>query len=125
MSITRRRVAVLLFLSLFSVGLALGQALPRQVPQVKAAAYLEEQWRLSGAPAVSVAVAYQGRIVFSKGIGFADLDNRVPATSSTVYNIGSVSKVMTVVGVMKLIEQGEIGLDDSIRKYVPEFPDKG
>src|ERR1700730_2790924 len=101
--ITRLCVAILLSLSLFLTGLAQGQPSQIQAPQVKAAAYLEEQWRLSGAPAVSVAVPYQGRIVFSRGIGFADLDNSVPATSSTVYNIGSVSKVIATVAIMKLI----------------------
>jgi len=53
MSITRRQIAVLLLLSLFPTGLAVGQASLTQAPQAKAAAYLEEQWRLSGAPAVS------------------------------------------------------------------------
>jgi CubicO group peptidase (beta-lactamase class C family) len=121
----RLSFAALLLFSSFSAGVALGQSLQAQPPEVKAAAYLEEQWRLTGAPAVSVAVAHKGRIVFSRGIGFADLNNRVPATSSTVYNIGSVSKVITVIAIMKLFEQGKIGLDDPIRKHVPEFPDNG
>ena len=86
---TRLCVAVFLSLSLLLAGRGQTQPSQTQIPQSKATAYLEEQWRLSRAPAVSVAVAYQGRIVFSKGIGLADLDNNVPATSSTVYNIGS------------------------------------
>jgi hypothetical protein len=81
-----------------------------QTPEAQAAAYLKEQWLSSGAPAVSMAVAYKGRIVFSTAVGFADLDNLVPANSSTVYNIGSVSKVMTATAVMQLVEQGRVGL---------------
>lgn len=123
--IVRLSVATLLSLSLFLTSLAQGKAPQPDGSQAKAAAYLEEQWRSSGAPAVSVAVARQGRMVFSKGIGFADLDNSVPATGATVYNIGSVSKVITVVAIMKLLEERKIGLDDPIRKYVPAFPDKG
>ncbi|MFP5288343.1 MAG: serine hydrolase domain-containing protein, partial [Thermoanaerobaculia bacterium] len=54
-----------------------------------------------------------------------DLDNMVPAGGSTVYNIGSVSKTLTAVAVLQLVEQGKVRLDDPIRKYVPSFPDKG
>jgi serine beta-lactamase-like protein LACTB len=124
MFITRLRVAILLSLSLFAADITQGQVSQTQVPQTKAVAYLEKQWRLSGAPAVSVAIAYKGQIVFSKGVGVADLDNSVPATSSTVYNIGSVSKVITTVAIMKLFELGKISLDDPIQKNVPAFPDK-
>lgn len=63
--------------------------------------------------------------MFSGGVGFADLDNMVPATAVTVYNIGSVSKPTAAVAVMQLLEQGRIGLEDPIQKYVPSFPDKG
>lgn len=94
-------------------------------PEAQAALYLGELLRSTGTPAVSAAVASQGRIVFSEGVGFADLDNLVPATGSTVYNIGSVSKANTAVAVMQLVERGSIALDDPIRKYVPAFPDKG
>jgi CubicO group peptidase (beta-lactamase class C family) len=58
-------------------------------------------------------------------VGFADLDNMVPATGNPVYNIGSISKANTAVAVMQLVEQGKVGLDDAIQKYVPSFPDKG
>jgi serine beta-lactamase-like protein LACTB len=78
-----------------------------------------------GTPAVSGAVARGGKIVFSGGAGSIDLENDVPATGQSVYNIGSVSKVMTAIAIMQLVEKGSIALDDDIRKYVPEFPDKG
>jgi CubicO group peptidase (beta-lactamase class C family) len=79
----------------------------------------------TGNPGTSAAVAVKGQIVFSEGAGFADLDNRIRATGSTVYNIGSVSKVNTAVAVMQLVEQGRVSLQDAIQKYVPTFPDKG
>ncbi len=63
-------------------------------------------------------------MVYSAGVGFADLDNLVPANGSTVYNIGSVSKVITAVAVMQLVEQGRVALDDPIQKYAPAFPEK-
>jgi serine beta-lactamase-like protein LACTB, mitochondrial len=90
-----------------------------------ARARLDTLWQSNAVPGISAAVASRGRIVFSGGAGFADLDNMVPATAVTVYNIGSVSKPNTAVAVMQLLEQGKVALDDPIQKYVPAFPDKG
>ncbi len=94
-------------------------------PEARTMAYLQELWRTTGTPGLSAAVMLQGRLVFSQGAGFSDLENLVPATGATVYNIGSVSKAITAVAVLQLVEQGKVGLDDPIQKYVPSFPDKG
>ena len=77
-----------------------------------------------GTPAVSGAVAAGGKIVFSGGAGMIELQNSVAARGDSVYNIGSVSKVITAIAVMQLVERGNVSLDDDIRKYVPEFPAK-
>ena len=76
-------------------------------------------------PSISVAVAANGDIVFSGAVGFADLESETPATPSTVYNIGSVSKTIAGVAVMQLVERGRVDLEDPIQKYAPSFPDKG
>ncbi|MHC4991408.1 MAG: serine hydrolase domain-containing protein [Planctomycetota bacterium] len=78
----------------------------------------------SGTPGVSAAVAFEGEIVFSAGVGHADMNNMVPASGRTVHNIGSISKVNAAVGVMKLVESGAIDLDAPIQTYVPSFPKK-
>lgn len=93
-------------------------------PEARASERLEKTWRSHGAPAMSEAVASGGRLVFSQGKGLADLENLVPATGITVYGIGSVSKVITAVAVMQLVEKGSVRLEDSIRTYVPSFPEK-
>jgi serine beta-lactamase-like protein LACTB, mitochondrial len=94
-------------------------------PDVRAAAYLEKSWQSQGAAGMSVVIAAKGNTIFSQAFGFADLDNLVPATASTVYNMGSISKTETAVAVMQLVEQGKVSLNDPIQKYVPSFPDKG
>lgn len=76
-------------------------------------------------PGISVAVAAGGEVVFSSAAGFADLANRVPATPATVYNIGSVSKVIAAVAVMQLVERGLVDLHVPIQTYVPAFPASG
>jgi CubicO group peptidase (beta-lactamase class C family) len=86
-------------------------------PEAQAKARLDALWQANQVPGISAAVASRGRIVFSGGVGFADLDNMVPATAVTVYNIGSVSKPNAAVAVMQLLERGKIGLDDPIQKY--------
>ncbi|HEY6136717.1 MAG TPA: serine hydrolase domain-containing protein [Thermoanaerobaculia bacterium] len=86
--------------------------------------YLHDIWKSSGTPGISVAVAVKGEIVYAEGAGMAELENQVPATPQTVWNIGSVSKVITAVAVMQLVERGQVSLDDPIQKYVPEFPVK-
>ncbi len=88
-------------------------------------AYLEQVRHQTGAPGITAAVAVDGEIVFSGGVGYAELDNQTPADGGTVLNVGSVSKVMTAIAVMQLVEHGTVGLEDDIRTYVPSFPDKG
>jgi CubicO group peptidase (beta-lactamase class C family) len=113
--------------SLVSLAAVRAAAPPKAAPPAAAhaRAYLNELRASTKTPAVSGAVAAGGRLVFSDGTGFIDLENRVPASGASVYNIGSVSKIITAIAVMQLVEQKRAGLDDDIRRYVPEFPDKG
>src|SRR5215831_2049418 len=74
---------------------------------------------------VSIAVVKNGRTVLAKGYGFADLENDVPATAETVYRIGSVTKQFTSAGIMRLVEQGKVSLDDTLQKFLPTFPTQG
>jgi serine beta-lactamase-like protein LACTB len=75
-------------------------------------------------PGVSVSVVKGKEIIWSKGYGKADLENDSPAKSNTVYRLASVSKPITAVAVMQLVEQGKIDLDAPIQKYIPSFPKK-
>ena len=76
-------------------------------------------------PGLSVAVARGGRTILAKGYGFADREQKVPATPETVYQIGSVSKQFTAAAVMRLVERGKVGLDDPLTKYLPDYPVRG
>ncbi len=78
--------------------------------------------RVTGA---SVAIAKDGKIDFAQGFGYADLENDVPYQPETVNRLASVSKTITAVAVMQLVEAGKIDLDADIRTFVPDFPDKG
>lgn len=115
----------LLPLAALLLWLAPAATLAGPAPEAQAMAYLQELWRSTGTPGISVAVLHQGKLVFSQGVGFADLDNMVPASGSTVWNIGSISKPLAAAAVLQLVEQGKVRLDDPIQAYVPTFPDKG
>jgi len=66
-----------------------------------------------------------GRILYERGYGMADLDHDVKITPATVFHVGSMSKQFTAAAILMLAQQGKISLDDPIRKYVPELPDFG
>jgi CubicO group peptidase (beta-lactamase class C family) len=74
---------------------------------------------------LSVAVARGDRLVVDEGVGIADLEWKAPADADTVMRIGSVTKQFTAAAIMKLHEQGRIGLDDSIARYLPDFDTEG
>jgi D-alanyl-D-alanine carboxypeptidase len=57
-----------------------------------------------------------------EGVGQRDLAAHLPATTQTVYRIGSITKQFTAAAIMQLVERGRIGLNDPLSKYLPEYP---
>ncbi|TMP77841.1 hypothetical protein CWB73_18680 [Pseudoalteromonas phenolica] len=80
-------------------------------------------------PGASVLVFKEGEIVFSKQYGRANLESQTAPTQTTLYQVASVSKLVTGTAVIKLYEQGKLKLDDDINQYLPfsvrnpHFPD--
>jgi len=74
-------------------------------------------------PGAAVAVVKDGKVVFLKGYGMADLDHDIPITPQTVFNIASVSKQFTAFAIYLLASEGSISLEDDVRKYITELPD--
>ncbi|XP_027781755.2 serine beta-lactamase-like protein LACTB, mitochondrial isoform X1 [Marmota flaviventris] len=77
-----------------------------------------------GAPGIVVGVSVDGKEVWSEGLGYADVENRVPCKPETVMRIASISKSLTMVALAKLWEAGKLDLDVPVQHYVPEFPEK-
>jgi len=75
-------------------------------------------------PGFAVAVAVDGRIVWSEAFGFANVEARLPATPATQFRIGSVSKPLTATAIAQLFEIGKLDLDAPVQRYVPTFPMK-
>ena len=75
-------------------------------------------------PGLSLAVAVAGEIVWAEGLGWADIENEVPATPATLYRIGAISESLTAAAVGLLSERGRLDLDAPVQRYVTGFPEK-
>ena len=81
------------------------------------------QFDKKDSPGCALAVVRDGRVVYKRGYGMADLEHDVPMTPQSVLYIGSTSKQFAAASVALLAQQGKLSLDDNVRKYVPELPD--
>jgi CubicO group peptidase (beta-lactamase class C family) len=89
---------------------------------VRADEVVREQMREQKIPGVSLAVLRDGKIIKASGYGLANLELNVPVTAESVFHSESVGKTFTAVGVLILVEEGKVGLDDKITKYFPGSP---
>ena len=111
------------YLSFASLAKAQPGSLPdelREKIETAVAAFMTD----SKVPGISVAVVRGGEFVWSAGFGMADLENSVPATSQTVYRLGSISKPLTAAAAMALWQEGKLDLNSPVQKYCPAFPQK-
>jgi D-alanyl-D-alanine carboxypeptidase len=72
-------------------------------------------------PGAAIAIIRNGEVVFKKGYGIADLDSKEPVTSSTNFNICSMTKQFTAFSILKLASEKKLSLYDKIDKYFPDF----
>ncbi|HKS27203.1 MAG TPA: serine hydrolase domain-containing protein [Pyrinomonadaceae bacterium] len=77
-----------------------------------------EQGLMAGAVTL---VARRGEVVSFEAIGYQDLENREPMRRDTIFDIRSVTKPITAIGIMILMEDGKLALDDPVEKYLPDF----
>ena len=75
-------------------------------------------------PALSVVILEHQRVLWIRGFGFADVENRVPATPDTVYSIASLTKTFGATLIMQLVEQGKLDLDEPASHYSSDFKDE-
>ena len=80
-------------------------------------------WNTSNHPGGSVLVSKDGKTIFSKSYGLANIEYNIPNTNTTLFNIGSISKQFTAMGIVLLEQQNKLSIDDDIRKHIPELPD--
>ena len=107
--------------------LAIGQT-AASAPQSDEAAALakiekaiNERREALGIPGAALAIVKDGKIIFAKGLGYKDLEKKIPATADTQFAIGSATKAFTALSILIAQDQGKLSLDDSPKKYLPYF----
>jgi len=122
-------VISVLFLTVF-----IGIGTPQQVAQnTESSSYAEaitafeefapKQMALDKVPGISVGFIKDG-FIWTKGFGYSDLENLVPAKPESSYRLASITKTITAIAVLQLVEAGKIDLDAEVQTYVPYFPKK-
>ncbi|HCE57940.1 MAG TPA: peptidase [Prolixibacteraceae bacterium] len=100
------------------------QAIAQNFDKAKLDAYfdsLEKNDKFMG----SVAVSQNGEIIYTRSVGFADVENQLIANTDSKYRIGSISKTFTTVLVMKAVEEKKLDLNQTIDKFFPEIKNAG
>ena len=75
-------------------------------------------------PAVSIALGKDGGLIWARAAGYRDLENKVPALLDTKFRIGSVAKAVSATTAAKMVDEGGLDLDTSIKDLVPYYPQK-
>src|SRR5215467_4363689 len=77
-----------------------------------------KEWKV---PGVAVAVVQDGKVVYAKGYGYRDLEQKLPVTTGTLFPIGSITKSFTALTFAILKDEGKVDWDKPVRNYLPEF----
>lgn len=107
--------------SVQEVGPSIGPVAPFEPVAVALERFVGQEMADKRLPGLSIALVDDQRIVWSRGFGLERVADSVPATAQTVYRVGSVSKLFTDIAVMQLVEQGALGLDAPVSRYVSDF----
>jgi CubicO group peptidase (beta-lactamase class C family) len=113
-------------LFVFSIGysqILLAQGNPDKIPAAVDEVFADVA--KPGSPGCTVAVGRGGKLLYAKGYGLANIEQNVPLTPESVFDIGSTSKQFSAASILLLEKQGKLSVNDDIRKYIPELPDYG
>ena len=114
--------AALFLFSLFISLQGIGQLSESQYGQIDS---LFLDWNTPNHPGGTVGIMEKDKLVFSKAYGLASLEYLVPNSTETIFNIASVSKQFTAMGIVRLHLEGKLSVDDDIRTYLTDLPDFG
>ncbi len=83
------------------------------------------EYARAGSPGCATGLVEDGRLTWSRAYGLASLEQEVPNRPTTVFDLGSTSKQVTAAAVALLVRDGRLGLDEDVRRLIPEVPDYG
>jgi CubicO group peptidase (beta-lactamase class C family) len=114
------------WLLVFSIGYSqtvLGQGNPDKIPAAVDEVFADVA--KPGSPGCTAAIARDGKLLYAKGYGLANVEQNVGLTPDSVFDIGSTSKQFSAASILLLEKQGKLSVNDDVRKYIPELPDYG
>ena len=76
-------------------------------------------------PGIAVLIAKDGKIIYNKGYGYADIEHTTKITPETKFRIGSITKQFIASAILRLQEEGKLSVEDKLSKYFPDFPRAG
>jgi CubicO group peptidase (beta-lactamase class C family) len=113
------RALVACALVLFALqGVAVSQTAESKAAKIDEVMTTANKYRLFNG---SVLVAENGKVIYKKGLGLANMEWNIPNTSETKFRLGSITKQFTATLIMQLVEQGRIKLDGKLSDYLPEY----
>ncbi|MGB1262014.1 MAG: serine hydrolase domain-containing protein [Cognaticolwellia sp.] len=89
---------------------------------------IKQEMDKANIPGLAVSVGKNGRLIFSKGYGFANITTKKSVTTDTTFHIASITKTITATAIIQLVEQGKLALDAPINRYIdfsitnPHYP---
>ena len=81
--------------------------------------FVEEQREISKIPGISLVIVEKGKTVYQKGFGYADVKEKIPVTSQTLFELASTSKAFTGLAILQLEKEGLLKRTDDVQKYIP------
>lgn len=109
-------VTIIIAISIFSANAQ------SSIPQQASIDSIFSNWDSPDSPGATVGIIKNGKLIFAKGYGLANLDYNIPNKTKTVYRIGSTSKQFTAACIVLLSQQGRLSLEDKLIKFFPNFP---
>ena len=111
-----KRLPLLIIISLSSI-LSFGQ-----IKESKSIDNIFANWDKEGVPGCALGIMQDGKLVYAKGYGMANLEYNVQNSANSVFRIASTSKQFTAACIVLLAEQGKLELDNTLNQFYPEFP---
>src|ERR1700676_1341504 len=122
-TVGRRLAWIVCFCTVISSAVLAAPAADLTAEQIRAIDhYVDGEMKREDVPGIAVGIYSRGQILLARGYGLANIELNVPVKAETIFQSGSVGKQFTSAAIMMLVEEGKIGLDDSIVKYFPDAP---
>ncbi len=112
---------LLLFLLLHLIGHAQPELNQLAKFQARIDSFFQAEMKSNKVVGASIAIIDKSQVAYAQGYGYADLENRIPATPETSFRVGSITKSFTAIAIMQLYEKGLLNLDEPIATYLPEL----